>query len=37
MSLGPQSFRVGIGAEAIRELLRKVDVEALWNDRHDRP
>ncbi|MGB0909744.1 MAG: DNA-directed RNA polymerase subunit beta' [Nitrospirales bacterium] len=30
---GSQSFRVGIGAEAIRELLRKVDVEALWNDR----
>ncbi|GJL52332.1 DNA-directed RNA polymerase subunit beta' [Candidatus Nitrospira salsa] len=30
---GIQSFKVGIGAEAIRELLRKVDVEALWNDR----
>ena len=30
---GVQSFRVGIGAEAIRELLRKVNVEELWNDR----
>ena len=30
---GQQSFKVGIGAEAIRELLRKVDVEALWNER----
>ena len=30
---GAQSFRVGIGAEAIRELLRKVDVDALWNER----
>ncbi len=30
---GIQSFRVGIGAEAIRELLRKVNVEELWNDR----
>ncbi|WP_447970535.1 DNA-directed RNA polymerase subunit beta' [Nitrospira sp. M1] len=30
---GIQSFKVGIGAEAIRELLRKVDVEALWNER----
>ncbi len=30
---GHQSFKVGIGAEAIRELLRKVDVEALWNER----
>ncbi len=31
---GPQSFRVGIGAEAIRELLKQVDIEALWEDRH---
>ena len=30
---GAQSFRVGIGAEAIRELLKKVDVDALWNER----
>ena len=30
---GVQSFRVGIGAEAIRELLKKVDVEELWNER----
>ena len=30
---GVQSFRVGIGAEAIRELLRKVNVEELWNER----
>ena len=30
---GAQSFRVGIGAEAIRELLKKVDVEELWNER----
>ncbi len=33
---GPQSFRVGIGAEAIRELLRKVDIEALWAERHEK-
>ena len=30
---GVQSFRVGIGAEAIRELLRKVNVEELWSER----
>ena len=30
---GAESFRVGIGAEAIRELLRKVDVDVLWSER----
>lgn len=30
---GAHAFRVGIGAEAIRELLKKVDVDALWNER----
>ncbi|MCZ6580596.1 MAG: DNA-directed RNA polymerase subunit beta', partial [Nitrospirae bacterium] len=29
-------FKVGIGAEAIRELLQKVDIEALWGERHDK-
>ncbi|MXX11529.1 MAG: DNA-directed RNA polymerase subunit beta' [Nitrospira sp. SB0667_bin_9] len=33
---GPQSFRVGIGAEAIRELLRQVDIETLWAERHEK-
>ncbi len=33
---GSQGFRVGIGAEAIRELLRKVDIETLWNERHEK-
>ncbi len=33
---GVTSFKVGIGAEAIRELLRKVDIEALWDERHDK-
>ncbi len=33
---GAQSFKVGIGAEAIRELLQKVDIEALWGERHDK-
>ena len=31
---GANSFKVGIGAEAIRELLRKVDINALWDERH---
>jgi DNA-directed RNA polymerase subunit beta' len=31
---GVSSFKVGIGAEAIRELLRKVDIDALWDERH---
>ncbi len=33
---GPQAFRVGIGAEAIRELLKQVDIEALWAERHEK-
>ena len=33
---GSQAFKVGIGAEAIRELLQKVDIEALWSERHDK-
>ena len=33
---GPQAFHVGIGAEAIRELLRQVDIEALWGERHEK-
>ena len=33
---GVTSFKVGIGAEAIRELLRKIDIEALWDERHDK-
>ncbi len=33
---GATSFKVGIGAEAIRELLRTVDIEALWDERHDK-
>ena len=33
---GSQAFRVGIGAEAIRELLRKIDIEALWAERHEK-
>ncbi len=33
---GATSFKVGIGAEAIRELLRKVDIEALWDERHEK-
>jgi len=33
---GSQGFRVGIGAEAIRELLRLVDIQALWDERHEK-
>ena len=33
---GATSFKVGIGAEAIRELLRTVDIQALWDERHDK-
>jgi DNA-directed RNA polymerase subunit beta' len=29
---GASSFKVGIGAEAIRELLRRVDINALWEE-----
>ena len=33
---GPNGFQVGIGAEAIRELLRTIDVETLWAERHEK-
>ena len=33
---GPSGFQVGIGAEAIRELLRTIDVETLWAERHEK-
>ena len=29
---GSSAFKAGIGAEAIRELLRKVDINAEWSD-----
>jgi len=29
---GSSAFKAGIGAEAIRELLRKVDIDAEWTD-----
>ncbi|HWV46815.1 MAG TPA: DNA-directed RNA polymerase subunit beta', partial [Nitrospira sp.] len=29
---GASGFKVGIGAEAIRDLLRKIDINALWDD-----
>ena len=29
---GSGSYKVGIGAEAIRELLRKIDINALWDE-----
>ncbi|MGD9727044.1 MAG: DNA-directed RNA polymerase subunit beta' [Nitrospiraceae bacterium] len=31
---GSGSFKVGIGAEAIRELLRKKDINVLWEELH---
>ena len=31
---GPSSFKAGIGADAIREVLRHIDVDALWDDQH---
>ena len=31
---GTGAFKVGIGAEAIRELLRRVDINVLWDDMH---
>ncbi|GMV52109.1 MAG: DNA-directed RNA polymerase subunit beta' [Nitrospira sp. OLB3] len=31
---GSGAFKVGIGAEAIRELLRKVDINAQWDELH---
>lgn len=33
---GPGSFRADMGAEAIRELLRRVDIESLWAERHEK-
>ena len=32
----PAGFKAGIGAEVIRELLRKIDLEALWIELHKR-
>ncbi len=29
---GSSGFKVGIGAEAIRDLLRKIDINTLWDD-----
>ncbi|HMS85359.1 MAG TPA: DNA-directed RNA polymerase subunit beta' [Nitrospira sp.] len=29
---GANGFKVGIGAEAIRDLLRKIDINALWDE-----
>src|SRR4026209_2614802 len=29
---GPGSYKVGIGADAIRELLRKIDINAKWDE-----
>ena len=31
---GAGAFKAGIGAEAIRELLRKIDIDALWDELH---
>jgi len=31
---GSGAFKVGIGAEAIRELLRKVDINTQWDELH---
>ncbi len=31
---GANGFRAEMGAEAIRELLRKIDLDALWNELH---
>ncbi|RMH07926.1 MAG: DNA-directed RNA polymerase subunit beta' [Nitrospirae bacterium] len=33
---GADAFHAGIGAGAIRELLRKIDIEKLWNERHEK-
>ena len=30
----PAGFKAGIGAEVIRELLRRIDLDALWVDLH---
>ncbi|MGQ0665675.1 MAG: DNA-directed RNA polymerase subunit beta', partial [Nitrospiraceae bacterium] len=29
---GASGFKIGIGAEAIRDLLRKIDINALWDE-----
>jgi DNA-directed RNA polymerase subunit beta' len=31
---GLSAFKAGIGAEAIRDLLRKIDINAKWDDLH---
>ncbi|MEW6542080.1 MAG: DNA-directed RNA polymerase subunit beta' [Nitrospirota bacterium] len=31
---GASAFKAGIGAEAIRELLRQIDINDLWDDLH---
>lgn len=31
---GANGFRAGIGAEAIRDLLKKVDMDTLWDELH---
>ena len=31
---GSGSYKIGIGAEAIRELLRKIDINVLWDELH---
>ena len=31
-STPPNAYKVGIGADAIRELLRKIDINAKWDE-----
>jgi len=31
---GPNGFRADMGAESIRELLKKIDLDQLWNELH---
>ncbi|MGQ0810080.1 MAG: DNA-directed RNA polymerase subunit beta', partial [Nitrospiraceae bacterium] len=31
---GAGAFKAGIGAEAIRDILRKIDINALWDELH---
>ena len=31
-----QGFRVGIGAEAIREMLANIDIDVLWEELHEK-
>src|SRR5918912_1554325 len=33
---GASAFRAGIGAESIRELLRKVDINQQWDELHEK-